>query len=73
MNRLTRMFNVFRSKSLEREFEDEIRFHLDQRAAKNLSTGMSPADAIESAMCDSGALRTPRLVCGGPAGWARRR
>ena len=29
MSLLSRFFNVFRKKSLDREFDEELRFHLD--------------------------------------------
>jgi TonB family protein len=40
-----RVTNVFRRASLEREFEDEISFHLEERIRRNLGTGMTASDA----------------------------
>ena len=45
----TRLANVFRVRTLEREFDDEIRFHLEQRAEQNVKLGMSPAEAEQDA------------------------
>jgi predicted permease len=42
MSRLRRLLNRFRAASLRREFDEEIRFHLEQRAARNLGAGMDP-------------------------------
>lgn len=45
MSRLTRVLNLLRSKSLARDLDDEIRFHLDERIRMNLAAGMNPPDA----------------------------
>jgi TonB family protein len=45
MSLLTRFLNVFRSRALEQEFDDELRFHLHERIASNLEHGMSQVEA----------------------------
>jgi TonB family protein len=42
---LDRLANRFRGAALERELDDEIRFHLEERTRLNAAGGMSPADA----------------------------
>jgi TonB family protein len=46
---LARFFNVFRSQSLERDFDDEIRFHLEERTRRHVAERMSPHDAEATA------------------------
>lgn len=45
MSLLTRLLNVFRSKALEQEFDDELRFHLEERVTRNRERGMSQLEA----------------------------
>jgi predicted permease len=49
MSWLSRLANVFRSERLNRDLEDEIRFHLDTRAAEFRRRGMAPAEAAREA------------------------
>ena len=41
----TRLRGLLEHKRLERELDDEIRFHLEMQIEDNLKTGMSPAEA----------------------------
>jgi len=50
MSALTRLLNRFRRTLLEREFDDEIRFHLEERTRRNAAAGMSPQDAAADAL-----------------------
>ena len=43
-----------RGDALERGLDDEIRFHIDQQAAKNLRAGMSPDEARRHALIQFG-------------------
>jgi putative ABC transport system permease protein len=45
MSRVSRFFNQWRERSLEREFDEELRFHLETRIEVNLRRGMSRAEA----------------------------
>ncbi len=45
-----RFRGLFVKGNLERELDDEIRFHLDMQAEDNQRAGMSPADARAAAM-----------------------
>ena len=49
MSFISRFLNVFRPKALERELDDELRFHLEERAASNLQRGMTSAQADSAA------------------------
>ena len=42
---LSRLLNVFRLRGLEREFDDELRFHLEARVRRNRQLGMTPGEA----------------------------
>jgi TonB family protein len=46
---LTRFLNLFRLRSLDRDLEDEVRFHLSERIASNIREGMPSAAAEQSA------------------------
>jgi putative ABC transport system permease protein len=45
MSLFARLRGLFRINRLERELDEELRSHLDMRAADNLAAGMSPDDA----------------------------
>jgi len=45
MSRVKRWLNLFRTRSLERDISDEIRFHLEERIRQNLAQNMPPDDA----------------------------
>jgi TonB family protein len=47
MSCFTRVANLVRGPSLEREFDDEIRFHLEERLERNIARGM-PKEAAEA-------------------------
>jgi len=40
-----RLRNLWRAEALERDFDDEIAFHFEQRIARNLAAGMTRGDA----------------------------
>ena len=40
-----RVRNLWRATALERDFDDEIAFHVEQRVAKNLAAGLTRAEA----------------------------
>ena len=40
-----RFRSLFRRSAVERQLEDELRFHIDQLVEENISAGMSPTDA----------------------------
>ena len=48
MSLLARLFNVFQPRVLDEECDEELRFHVDERAAKYVREGMSE-DAARSA------------------------
>jgi TonB family protein len=50
MSVLTRFFNLFRLTSLDRELDEELRFHLAERARRNAAAGMSRQDAEAAAL-----------------------
>ena len=53
---LRRVFNLFRSASLEREFDEEIQFHLDERTRRNLAAPMNARDAAAAARTRFGSV-----------------
>jgi TonB family protein len=46
---LRRVFNAFRRTPLDREFDDEIQFHLEERTRRNLAERMNLPDAAAAA------------------------
>jgi predicted permease len=51
-----RLRGLFEHKRLERELEDEVRFHLEMQIEDNLKAGMHPAEARYAAMRSFGGL-----------------
>ena len=49
MGAFRRFASLFRARSIERDLEDEIRFHLEERARRNLVAEMDPAAAARRA------------------------
>jgi putative ABC transport system permease protein len=49
MSLITRVANVWRSRRLDTEFDQELEFHIAMRTDKNIRHGMAPADAIAEA------------------------
>lgn len=45
MSLISRFVNQWRGRALDAEFDRELQFHLEMRAAANVRAGMSPADA----------------------------
>lgn len=58
-----RLRALFRKEELERELEDELRFHLEREAAQNLRSGMNPDDAHYSALKSFGAIERSKEEC----------
>jgi predicted permease len=54
---------LFPRPAVKREIDEELRFHLDQRTAENLSAGMSPEDAAREARKRFGNLQSVREDC----------
>jgi predicted permease len=48
--------SICRRNKLDEELADEIRFHVDQQAAKNVAAGMTPADARRHALVQFGGV-----------------
>ena len=45
MSKLSRLLNVWRGSSLDEEFDEELRFHLEMREHANVRAGMRPDEA----------------------------
>lgn len=56
MSALTRLLNVFRQRSLDKDFEDELRFHLEQRIERNITLGMTRNNAEAEARARFGSV-----------------
>ena len=54
---------LFRKEELERELEDELRYHLEREAALNQRSGMNPDDADYSALKSFGPLERSKEEC----------
>jgi hypothetical protein len=58
-----RFRSLFRRAAVERELEDELRFHLDQLVEENLAAGTSHTDARMSALKKIGGLAQVQEEC----------
>jgi predicted permease len=57
-----RLRGLFERKRLERELEDEVRFHLEMQIEDNLQAGMNPAEARHAALRSFGAIEPMKEV-----------
>jgi predicted permease len=63
-NRLRTLFNaLFRRRRLDRDMEEELRFHLERRAEDLRRGGLAPAEAERQARVEFGAGQTCREQC----------
>src|SRR3954467_15579833 len=51
-----RLRGLFEHKRLERELEEEVRFHLEMQIEDNLKAGMTPAEARHAALRSFGGV-----------------
>jgi predicted permease len=49
MNLLRRLRSLFRRSRLDREMDEELRFHLEEQTRRNLAAGMAPDEAVRAA------------------------
>ncbi|HEX8148930.1 MAG TPA: ABC transporter permease [Pyrinomonadaceae bacterium] len=59
----TRLRGLLRKKSVEREMEEELRFHLGMRAAENVRAGMAPDEAERAALKSFGQVARIKEYC----------
>jgi predicted permease len=55
-----RLRGLFEHKRLERELDDEVRFHLEMQIEDNLNAGMNPREARNAALRSSGGIEPMR-------------
>ena len=58
-----RLRSLFQRAAVERELEEELRFHLDRQVQQNLAAGMSPEEAHRSAVRQFGRLTQQMEEC----------
>ena len=58
-----RLRGLLRKKSVEREMEEELRFHLGMRAAENVRAGMAPEEAERAALRSFGQVSRVKEYC----------
>lgn len=54
---------LFRKEELDREMDEEMRFHLELRTRKNLEAGMPPEEARYAALRSFGGMEQVKEVC----------
>src|SRR5215207_812612 len=59
----TRLRGLLRKKSVEREMEEELRFHLRMRAEENVRRGMAPEEAERAALRNFGQVARIKEYC----------
>jgi predicted permease len=60
MSLLDRLSNLFRSRDVNRDIDEELQFHIDARVADNLAAGMSAGDARRDALLKFGGAGAAR-------------
>jgi predicted permease len=58
-----RLRGLFEHQRLERELEDEVRFHLEMQTEDNLQAGMNPAEARYAALRSFGGIEPTKERC----------
>jgi predicted permease len=58
-----RLRSLAQSQAAKREIDDELRFHLEQRTAENIATGMSQEQAARAARSRFGNFQSVREAC----------
>jgi predicted permease len=58
-----RLRALVRRPSVERDLDDELRFHLEREMEKHIASGMSPADAARRARLDFGGVEQVKEDC----------
>src|SRR5688572_16112414 len=61
MSVFTRFLNLFRRGALDREFETEMRFHIDRRTARYIAKGMSRVEAEALAQQEFGDVERAKV------------
>ena len=57
-----RLRGLFAHKRLERELDDEVRFHLEMQIEDNLKAGMNPAEARYAALRSFGGIEPMKEI-----------
>ncbi|HEY6250298.1 MAG TPA: ABC transporter permease, partial [Candidatus Angelobacter sp.] len=60
---LYRLRALFRRDSVERELDDELRFHFDRHVAKGIEAGLTPEEAVRRARIEFGGLDQVKEEC----------
>lgn len=58
-----RLRSLFRSKTVERDLEDELQYHIECETEQNVARGMPPADARRAALCAIGGVERQKELC----------
>ncbi len=55
--------SLLRRRAVERELDDEMRFHLERQVTENLAAGMTPQEARRAAMIEFGGVENMKEEC----------
>jgi hypothetical protein len=58
-----RFRSLFRRNVVERELDEEVRFHLERQVAENVGAGMTPEEARRAAMREFGGVEQVKEEC----------
>jgi hypothetical protein len=58
-----RLKSLFRRTRVERELDDELRFHLEQSIPENVAKWMTPEEASCTALCELGGMEQSKEEC----------
>lgn len=58
-----RLRSLFRSRAVERDLDDEVRFHLEQQIEQYIARGMAPDEARRAALRQFGGVEQKKEEC----------
>lgn len=58
-----RLRALFKGKDMDRELDEELRYHVERQTEENLRRGMTPCDARTAALCAMGGVEQQKEEC----------
>src|SRR5579864_4605124 len=58
-----RLRSLFRRREADQELDEELRYHVEQKTAQNVTKGMSPQEARRAALLEMGGVEKRKEEC----------
>src|SRR5579859_2922243 len=58
-----RLRSLFRRRQADQELDEELRYHVEQKTAQNITKGMSPQEARRAALLEMGGIEKRKEEC----------